>query len=264
MSSARAGRSPRTAWRSCCEADDAAGTRGATARHRRAALSSSASVPRAPARRQVHERPGPGLGAQSLLLPGHDPGEGRQPDRALRRFRDCAGNGAAASSTTTARARATAASRAGSSSPTGSGSTATTSSRSRACCRRRDSRSRPMCTSCATRRCWKPIASSLTELFSPQIISERIDGMLKSYDFVSADTLAYFSKRPPLAQRDSDFALDYVKRNAKTPDAQQARAQGARIQVRRAVGDARRALPCLCGAQACSARRLRAEGWSSA
>src|SRR5712692_5236565 len=39
---------------------------------------------------------------------------------------------------------------------------------------------------------------------------------------VIADTLAYFSKRPPLAQRDSDFALDYVKRHAKTPDAQQA------------------------------------------
>ena len=30
------------------------------------------------------------------------------------------------------------------------------------------------------------------------------------------------AKRPPLAQRDSDFALDYVKREAKTPDAQQA------------------------------------------
>ena len=43
------------------------------------------------------------------------------------------------------------------------------------------------------------VASSLTELFSPQIISERLDGMLKSYDFVSADTLAYFSKRPPQA-----------------------------------------------------------------
>ena len=66
------------------------------------------------------------------------------------------------------------------------------------------------------------VASSLTELFSPQIISERLEGMLKGYDFVSADTLAYFAKRPPLAQRDSDFALDYVKRHAKTPDAQQA------------------------------------------
>jgi coenzyme PQQ biosynthesis protein C len=59
------------------------------------------------------------------------------------------------------------------------------------------------------------IASSLTELFSPQIISERLAGMLKSYDFVSADTLAYFSARAPLAQRDSEFTLDYVKRHAK-------------------------------------------------
>jgi coenzyme PQQ biosynthesis protein C len=66
------------------------------------------------------------------------------------------------------------------------------------------------------------IASSLTEMFSPQIIGERVEGMLRNYDFVSADTLAYFSKRPPQAQRDSDFALDYVKRNAKTPEQQQA------------------------------------------
>jgi coenzyme PQQ biosynthesis protein C len=65
------------------------------------------------------------------------------------------------------------------------------------------------------------IASSLTELFSPAIISERIDGMLKNYDFVTTDTLAYFAKRPPQAERDSRFALDYVKRNARTPEAQQ-------------------------------------------
>src|SRR5262249_57384406 len=56
-------------------------------------------------------------------------------------------------------------------------------------------------------------ASSLTELFPPQIISERLEGMLTSYDFVSPDTLVYFPARPPLAQRDSDFALDYVKRH---------------------------------------------------
>jgi len=65
------------------------------------------------------------------------------------------------------------------------------------------------------------IASSLTELFSPQIISERLEGMLKSYDFVTSETLAYFSARPPQARRDSDFALDYVKRNATTPEQQQ-------------------------------------------
>lgn len=64
------------------------------------------------------------------------------------------------------------------------------------------------------------IASSLTELFSPVIISERMDGMLANYDFVTRETLSYFEKRPPQAQRDSDFALDYVKRHARTPDAQ--------------------------------------------
>jgi len=65
------------------------------------------------------------------------------------------------------------------------------------------------------------IASSLTELFSPQVIGERVEGMLRGYDFVSADSLSYFSKRPPLARRDSEFALDYVKRHARSPEAQQ-------------------------------------------
>jgi len=65
------------------------------------------------------------------------------------------------------------------------------------------------------------VASCLTEMFSPEIISERVEGMLQNYDFVSRDTLAYFIKRPPQAERDSDFALAYVKRNAKTPDEQQ-------------------------------------------
>jgi len=65
------------------------------------------------------------------------------------------------------------------------------------------------------------IASSLTELFSPQIISERIEGMLLNYDFVTRETLAYFSQRPPQAERDSRFALDYVKVNARTAEAQQ-------------------------------------------
>jgi coenzyme PQQ biosynthesis protein C len=64
------------------------------------------------------------------------------------------------------------------------------------------------------------IASSLTELFSPVIISERVDGMLAHYDFVTRETLAYFEKRPPQAAKDSDFALAYVKREARTPDAQ--------------------------------------------
>jgi len=66
------------------------------------------------------------------------------------------------------------------------------------------------------------IASSLTELFSPVIIGERMDGMLKAYDFVTAETLAYFSQRPPQAERDARFALDYVKTHARTPETQHA------------------------------------------
>jgi coenzyme PQQ biosynthesis protein C len=75
---------------------------------------------------------------------------------------------------------------------------------------------------CATRRLLEAIASSLTELFSPVIIGERVSGMLANYDFVSKETLSYFTARPSQAQRDSDFALDYVKKNAMTPEDQQA------------------------------------------
>ena len=65
------------------------------------------------------------------------------------------------------------------------------------------------------------IASSLTEMFSPQIIGERVEGMLASYPFVTRETLAYFDKRPPQAARDADFALNYCKMNARTPEQQQ-------------------------------------------
>jgi coenzyme PQQ biosynthesis protein C len=58
-------------------------------------------------------------------------------------------------------------------------------------------------------------------MFSPVIIGERVSGMLANYDFVSRETLSYFDKRPPQAQRDADFALDYVKEHAKTPEHQQ-------------------------------------------
>ena len=65
------------------------------------------------------------------------------------------------------------------------------------------------------------IASSLTEMFSPTIISERMAGMLAGYDFVTLETMSYFDKRPPQAQRDAQFALTYVMQHAKTPEQQQ-------------------------------------------
>jgi len=72
----------------------------------------------------------------------------------------------------------------------------------------------------AERTLLEAVASSLTELFSPAIISERIEGMLSYYDFVDAESLAYFSARPPQARRDAGFALAYVKHNARTVDQQ--------------------------------------------
>lgn len=64
------------------------------------------------------------------------------------------------------------------------------------------------------------IASSLTEMFSPRIIAERVSGMLAHYPFVSEDTLRYFGHRLSQAPRDADFALDHVKRHATTPETQ--------------------------------------------
>ncbi len=62
------------------------------------------------------------------------------------------------------------------------------------------------------------IASSLTEMFAPSIISERTSSMLAQYEFVDEDTLSYFKDRLTQAPRDADFALNYVKSHAKTPE----------------------------------------------
>lgn len=66
------------------------------------------------------------------------------------------------------------------------------------------------------------IASSLTEMFSPNIISERVSGMLRHYSFITPETLAYFTPRLTQAPKDVEFALDYVKRHARTPEEQEA------------------------------------------
>ena len=66
------------------------------------------------------------------------------------------------------------------------------------------------------------VASCLTEMFSPQIITERMSGMLANYDYVTPEILSYFDKRPPQAERDASFALDWVKQHARTTEQQQA------------------------------------------
>ncbi|AKR54822.1 Pyrroloquinoline-quinone synthase [Devosia sp. H5989] len=62
------------------------------------------------------------------------------------------------------------------------------------------------------------IASSLTELFAPNLHEERISGMLKHYDFINPNVMTYFQRRLEQAPRDANFALAYVKDHATTPE----------------------------------------------
>lgn len=65
------------------------------------------------------------------------------------------------------------------------------------------------------------IASSLTELFAPNLHEERISGMLKHYDFINPNVMTYFQRRLEQAPRDANFALSYVREHATTPEQRQ-------------------------------------------
>ncbi len=64
------------------------------------------------------------------------------------------------------------------------------------------------------------VASSLTELFSPVAIGERVPAMLARYDYITEDTLAYFKPRLHQAPRDAEHAMELVTLWADTPDKQ--------------------------------------------
>jgi len=66
------------------------------------------------------------------------------------------------------------------------------------------------------------VASSLTELFAPDLHKTRIAALLENYDFANDRTLAYFRKRLDQAPRDVTFGLNYVLGEARTRDQQEA------------------------------------------
>ncbi|MGN6286457.1 MAG: pyrroloquinoline-quinone synthase PqqC [Afipia sp.] len=66
------------------------------------------------------------------------------------------------------------------------------------------------------------IASSLTELFAPNLHEERIAGMLAHYDFVNPGIMSYFKRRMEQAPRDANFALEFVRTHATTPEQREA------------------------------------------
>jgi pyrroloquinoline-quinone synthase len=64
------------------------------------------------------------------------------------------------------------------------------------------------------------VASSLTEMFSPEVMSKRIAAWERHYPFVQPEALAYFRSRVPRAARDGEEALAFVVREAHTREEQ--------------------------------------------
>ncbi len=64
------------------------------------------------------------------------------------------------------------------------------------------------------------VASSLTELFAPDLMKERIAAFEKHYKWIKPEGLAYFRSRVSRAKSDSDEALDLVLSHCQTLAAQ--------------------------------------------
>ena len=91
------------------------------------------------------------------------------------------------------------------------------------------------------------VASSLTELFSRDLISLRMDQLRIHYPYL-VPGLAYFEGRLTQAPEDAAFALDYVSTHAKTRAEQEQVIRRAGAQVRDPLGAARRHRLRLCAA----------------
>ena len=66
------------------------------------------------------------------------------------------------------------------------------------------------------------VASSLTELFAPDLMAERLVAFERYYPWIDPAGLAYFRARLSQAPRDSQHALEVVTQRCRTPDEQAA------------------------------------------
>jgi pyrroloquinoline-quinone synthase len=76
-------------------------------------------------------------------------------------------------------------------------------------------------TFCRTREWLEAVAASLTELFAPAIVSERLTAMLTHYTWIEPDGLQYFRTRLTQAPRDAEHALALVMERSTTRAAQE-------------------------------------------
>jgi pyrroloquinoline-quinone synthase len=73
-----------------------------------------------------------------------------------------------------------------------------------------------------TRPWTEAVASSLTELFAPDLMADRLAAFEQHYPWIDRQALAYFRARLSQAPRDSEHALEVVTRYCLTPERQAA------------------------------------------
>ena len=105
-----------------------------------------------------------------------------------------------------------------------------------------------------TRPWLEAVASSLTELFAPGLMAERLAAFEKHYTWIDRDGLDYFRNRLHQAPRDSEHALEIVTAALPHGRAAGRRRRRARVQERRALGDDGRHRPGLPGDRATADR----------
>ena len=81
----------------------------------------------------------------------------------------------------------------------------------------------------ATRPWIEGVASSLTELFAPQLMATRLAAFEKHYAWIDRSALEYFRSRPPLATRDSDHGLSLVHAHCRTREEQERALEGLKF-----------------------------------
>jgi pyrroloquinoline-quinone synthase len=75
----------------------------------------------------------------------------------------------------------------------------------------------------ARNRPWvEAVASSLTELFAPDLMAERLAAFERHYPWIDRQGLAYFRARLTQAPRDAEHAMQVVTKYCRTPDEQAA------------------------------------------
>jgi pyrroloquinoline-quinone synthase len=73
---------------------------------------------------------------------------------------------------------------------------------------------------CRSRPWLEAVAASLTEMFAPLIVKERLAAMLSHYRWVDPAGLLYFQNRLHQAPRDAEYALALVTERLRSPEEQ--------------------------------------------